>query len=71
MLEDKEIEIIKKNIKRFLNDKSIINEKEGKFTDFFVNNSNNSLDSAKLLFEVSIKKELQKLIGFSNFNGFL
>ena len=71
MLEDKEIEIIKKNIKRFLNEKSIIKEKEGKFIDFFVNNSNNSLDSAKLLFEISTKKELQKLTGFPDFNGFL
>jgi len=34
-------------------------------------NSKNSLDSAKLLFEVSTNAELNKSVGFPNFNGFL
>jgi len=71
MLDNKEIEIIKKNIKRFLSDNSITKEKKGKFAEFFLSNAKNSLDSAKLLFEVSTKKELQKTTGFPDFNGFL
>jgi uncharacterized protein (UPF0332 family) len=71
MLDNKEIEIIKKNIKRYLNDNSIIKEKKGKFAEFFLSNAKNSLDSAKLLFEVSTKKDLQKITGFPDFNGFL
>ncbi|MDO8517362.1 MAG: hypothetical protein Q7S33_04535 [Nanoarchaeota archaeon] len=71
MLDNKEIEIIKGNIRRFLNDNSLVKEKLGKFENFFINNANNSLDSAKLLFEVSTNKNIQKAIGFPNFNGFL
>lgn len=71
MLDNKEIEIIKKNIKRFINDNSLTKEKKGKFAEFFLSNAKNSLDSAKLLFEVSTKKELQKTTGFPDFNGFL
>src|SRR3989338_6481570 len=71
MLDNKEIEIIKKNVCRFINDSSIIKEKTGKFADFFINNANDSLDSAKLLFEVSTNKDFQKITGFPNFNGVL
>lgn len=34
MLDNKEIEIIKKNIKRFTSENLIIKEKQGKFIDF-------------------------------------
>ena len=71
MLDNKEIEIIKKNMNRFLSDNSVIKEKPGKFANFFINNANNSLDSAKLLFNVSTKKDIQEIMGFPDFNGFL
>ncbi|MFH1249067.1 MAG: hypothetical protein V1660_02855 [archaeon] len=58
-------------MKRLIGNKSITKEEGGKFTDFFINNSRDSLDCAKLLFDASTKKEIQKSIGFPNFNGFL
>jgi len=71
MLDNKEIEIIKRNIKRFTSENLIIKEKQGKFIDFFMNNAADSLNSAKLLFKASTNKELQNSSGFPNFNGFL
>lgn len=72
MLDNKEIEIIRNNIRAFLSNNTILKEKKaGKFVDFFINNAYNSLDSAKLLFDVSTKKDLQKTAGFPDFNGFL
>ena len=71
MLDNKEIEIVKKNIKRFVSENLIVKEKQGKFIDFFINNAKDSLDSAKLLFKISTNKELQSSTGFPNFNGFL
>jgi len=71
MLDNKEIEIIKRNMKRFINDNLIVKEKQGKFIDFFMKNSADSLNSAKLLFKASTNKELQNYSGFPDFNGFL
>lgn len=71
MLDNKEIEIIKRNIKRFTSENLIVKEKTGKFMEFFLNNAKESLGSAKLLFKASTNKELQNSLGFPNFNGFL
>ena len=71
MLDNKEIEIIKRNVKRFTAENIIWREKNSKFADFFLNNAKDSLDSAKLLFKASTNKELQKSSGFPDFNGLL
>src|SRR3989344_1647403 len=71
MLDNKEIEIIKRNINRFISENLIVKEKSGKFINFFMNNAKDSLDSAKLLFKASTNKELQNYSGFPSFNGFL
>jgi len=71
MLDNKEIENIKKNMKLFISDGSIVLNKPGKFASFFLNNASNSLNSAKLLFEASVNKQLQEKIGFIDFNGLL
>ena len=36
-----------------------------------INNANNSLESAKLLYGASSKKEIQKSLGYADFNGYL
>lgn len=59
------------NVKQFLRNKKIIHEKNGKYTDFFLKNAQNSFNSAKMLFNVSINNNLKKSLGFPNFNGFL
>ena len=71
MLDEKEIQSIKRRVERFLKERVIIKEKEKKFVEFFLNNAKNSLDSAKLLFEASTKNNIKNLLGFPDFNGFL
>lgn len=71
MLDEKNIGEIKRNSERMIREGSIIKENEGRFADFFVNNSGDSFDSAKLLLEVSRNKELKNSLGFPEFNGYL
>lgn len=71
MLDEKRINEIKRRVANFIKENMIIKEKEKKFVKFFLNNAENSLNSAKLLFEVSTKNELKNATGFPNFNGFL
>jgi uncharacterized protein (UPF0332 family) len=73
MLEDKELEIIKRNVEGFMKEEKIIVDKKnkGRFTNFFLENSKKSFDSAKLLTELSDRKELQEKLGYPNFDGYL
>lgn len=73
MLENKELEIIKRNIEKLMKEEKIIIDKKnrGRFTGFFLGNSGKSFDSAKLLIEVSDKKELQDNLGYPDFDGYL
>jgi len=71
MLDEKRIDEIKRRVTGFIKERIIKREKGKKFVDFFLNNAENSLNSAKLLFEVSTKNELKNTTGFPNFNGFL
>ena len=70
MLENKQIEEIKRRVKKFVDNKEIIKGKP-EFVKFFLTNSKNSLDTARLLFEASTKQELKEQIGLVDFNGFL
>ncbi len=73
MLDNKELEIIKKEIENLIQQEKIIVEKnsKGKFTDFFLENSRKSFDSARVLMDLSINPKLQETLGYSNFDGSL
>ena len=71
MLDEKRIKESKKRIERLLNDKDIEKEVKGKFVSFFLDNAKNSLDTAKLLFDVSVNSDLKRSMGLLDFNGFL
>ncbi len=71
MLDNKQLEQIKKRVTSYIQERVITKESSGKFVPFFMTNAKNSLDTARLVFTVSTKKELQTTVGFSNFNGFL
>lgn len=71
MLDEKKIKESKKRIENLLEKKDIIKDKSGKYVDFFLDNSKNSFDSARLLFQVSTRQDLKKSTGFPNLNGFL
>ncbi len=71
MLDDKQLEQIKKRVTSYIQEGVITKESNGKFVPFFITNAKNSLETARLVFTISTKKELQTTLGFSNFNGFL
>jgi uncharacterized protein (UPF0332 family) len=73
MLDNKEIEIIKKDVGRLLEQNKIVIDKNSKFrfTEFFLENSKKSFDSAKLLLGASSDRNIQELLGYPNFDGSL
>ena len=73
MLDNKDLDKIKREIENLINQNKIIVEKntKGKFTDFFLENSRKSFDSAKALMDISTNQKLQETLGYSNFDGSL
>lgn len=71
MLDEKALEKIRKRVAIYLSERTIIKSKEKRFVQFFLKNAGNSLDTAKLLFEVSNDNKLKEQLGFPDFNGFL
>jgi uncharacterized protein (UPF0332 family) len=71
MIEDKKIEEAKRNAVKSINAGAIVKTKESKYTDFFIKNAKDSLDSAKALFDLSVNEKARAAAGMPNFNGFL
>ncbi|MBW2974336.1 hypothetical protein KY366_01335 [Candidatus Woesearchaeota archaeon] len=72
MLDDTKIERIRKLVPELLNEGLIKKSNEyKKLTQFFIGNAQDSLNSAKLLFEVSTNNKLMELTGFRDFKGYL
>lgn len=71
MPEDKKIEEAKKNAIKSINAGIIVKTKDSKYVDFFIKNAKDSLDSAKVLFDVSVNDKTKNALGIPNFNGFL
>ena len=71
MLEDKKIEEAKKNAVKCINAGIIAKTRDSKYADFFIKNAKDSLDSAKVLFEISVNEKTKNTLGMPNFNGFL
>ncbi|HLD10672.1 MAG TPA: hypothetical protein VJB89_01200 [Candidatus Nanoarchaeia archaeon] len=71
MLDEKKIKEVKLRIEQLVKKGDIIKEKEGKFIEFFLDNSKNSFNSAKLLLEVSSNSKLKDSLGYPDFNCLL
>lgn len=71
MLDDKKIEEAKKNAIQSINSGKIEKTKDQKFVDFFIKNAKDSLDSSKILFNISTDEKTKNAFGIPNFNGFL
>jgi len=70
MLDEKKINESRKRAEKLIKEGIIFKDKP-RFVEFFLVNSRNSLDSAKLLFDVSADEKLKKDLGFLRFDGFL
>ena len=71
MLEDKKIEEARRNAIKSINSGNIVKTKESNYVDFFIKNAKDSLDSAKVLFDISTNETIKNSLGTPNFNGFL
>ena len=71
MLDKKEIRLIKEGAEKSIKNGEIVQGKKEQFIHFFLKNASDSLETAKLLFEVSTKENIQNSMGMPKFNGFL
>ena len=70
-LDEKKLNEIKANVQEYIKNSVFIKEKDCRFVDFFLNNSKNSIETAKLLFEASANQDLKEYLGVPDFDGFL
>ncbi|MDD3175222.1 MAG: hypothetical protein PHU51_01985 [Candidatus Nanoarchaeia archaeon] len=71
MINEKNIKESKERIIKLINNKEITTKNTPKYVDFFINNANNSVDTAKILYELSTNKDKQNELGLTSFNGLL
>ncbi len=71
MLDEKRMGQVRERVKDYLKRGDIQKSGDGRFVKFFLENSGNSFDSAKLLFRASTDKEFMTLLGLEGFNGLL
>jgi uncharacterized protein (UPF0332 family) len=71
MLDNKKIKESESRVKIYIKDGIIKSKGKPKDVDFFLTNAAHSLNTSKLLLDISTKKELQKVTGYMKFNGFL
>ena len=71
MLEDKKLKEAGNRVKQYQNDGIIKTKGKPEHVEFFLKNADDSIDSAKALFELSTDAEKQKFLGFTSFNGLL
>lgn len=71
MIEDKKLKEAESRMKQFITDDIIKTKRKPEYVDFFLKNADDSIDSAKALFELSTNPEKQQYLGFTDFNGLL
>ncbi len=71
MLDNKALKQIEKRVKNCLTDRTVLTKQKSEYTEFFLNNAKDSLNSASVLSRISTSEELQKAVGYPDFKGFL
>lgn len=71
MLEDKKLKEAESRVKQYIIDGIIKTKEKSEYTKFFLKNADDSIDSAKALFELSTDPKKQQFLGFTSFNGLL
>lgn len=71
MLEEKKLKEAEKRVKQYISNGIIKTKEKAEHTSFFLKNADDSIDSAKALYEISTDTEKQKFLGFTSFNGLL
>ena len=71
MLDEKKLKEAESRVKQFISEGIIKSRGEPEHIAFFLKNADDSIDSAKALFELSTNPEKHKSLGFASFNGLL
>jgi len=71
MLEEKKIKESESRAKQYIQEGIVKSKEKKEHVKFFLDNADNSLATAKTLYELSTSAEKQKNIGLTSFNGFL
>lgn len=71
MLEEKKLKEAESRVKQFINEGIIKSKGKPEHVDFFLKNADDSIDSAKVLLELSTNPKKQQSFGFTSFNGLL
>lgn len=71
MLDDKKLKEAELRVKQYLSEGIIKTKQQREFVDFFLSNSEKSLNSANALYDLSTDKDMQQRTGYFDFDGFL
>ncbi len=71
MFDEKNLKEIESKVKNYLRENIIKTKQNNEFVEFFISNSDKSLNSANALFDLSTDKDMQTKTGYSNFDGLL
>ena len=71
MLEERNLKEAEKRVKQYSADGIVNTKGKPEHTAFFLKNADDSIDSAKALFEISLDPQKQNILGFTSFNGLL
>ena len=71
MLNEKRLKEANNKVKIYLDEGIVQTKRKPEHVDFFIRNAEDSIDSAKALYELSTDAEKQKCLGFTSFNGLL
>ena len=71
MLDEKKLKEAESRVKQLISEGIIKSKGKPEHVDFFMKNADDSIDSAKALFELSTNPEKHKSLGFTTFNGLL
>src|SRR3989339_1767152 len=71
MIDEKKLKEAEHRVKQFISEGTIKSKGKPEHIDFFIKNADDSIDSAKALFELSTNPQKQESLGFTIFNGLL
>ncbi|MBW6451762.1 MAG: hypothetical protein K0B02_03455 [DPANN group archaeon] len=71
MLQEKKLKEAENRMKQFISEGIIKTKEKPEHIDFYLKNADDSIDSAKALFELSTNQDKQQYLGFTSFNGLL
>lgn len=71
ILEEKKLNEIKKRVEQYLNEGIIKTKKPIKYVEFYMRNAEDSLNSARCLFDMSTNTDFQQKVGYVGLKGFL